>query len=95
MKKAVQDIEDFRRRRRDAVHTGDLGDFAAFQRISGRCPGCHARRSQLVTFHDADIGRRPEIFTRTIPHYRCNGKRVLRQQIPLKILQAQRGEVGE
>jgi len=86
----VQDLEDFRRGRFDStVHHGDMGDFGAFKRIAGRCPGCKARRTQLVVFHDNDIGERPVLFARTIPHYQCDGKRVLRQQIPLKILQAQ------
>lgn len=93
MKKAVQDIEDFRRGRiEDTVHRGDMGDFGAFQRIAGRCPGCRARRTQVVVFHDNDTGKRPIVFARTIPHYRCNGKRVLKQQVPLGILQAQ-GEI--
>jgi hypothetical protein len=91
---AIQDIEDFRRKRSRTVAPTDMGDVAAFQRISGRCPGCSARRSQLVVFHDNDTDAPPTLFARTIPHYRCNGKRVLRQEAPLRILNAELSEGG-
>jgi hypothetical protein len=85
----VRDIEDFKRRHRASpVHQGDLEDFAAWQRIPGRCPGCNARRSLLVAFHDDDTGRPPRPFTRTLPHYRCDGKRISRQEVPLETLKA-------
>lgn len=87
--KPVRDLESFRLGRAEStLHHGDMGDFGAFQRIAGRCPGCKARRTQLVVFHESDTGDRPVLFTRTIPHYRCDGKKVLRQQIPLETLQA-------
>jgi hypothetical protein len=91
---AIRDIGDFRRNRSGTVAQTDLGDFAAFQRMAGRCPGCNARRSQLVAFHDNDTDGLPTLFTRTIPHYRCNGKRVLKQQAPLSVLKAELDEVG-
>lgn len=86
----VRNIADFRREPGKTVH--DLGDFAAWQRIAGRCPGCNARRSFLVAFHDDATGQQLKPFTRTLPHFQCNGRRVSRQEAPLAILQAQGGD---
>jgi GTP pyrophosphokinase len=42
-----------------------------------------------VAFHDSDTGEPPELFARTLPHYRCNGRRVVRQEAPTSVLQAE------
>ena len=91
----VTNLDEFRRRKKAEAPRSDLGDYAAFKTLRGRCPGCHARRSHLVAFHDNDSGARPALFARTLPHYRCNGKRILRQDAPLSILGAELDEGSE
>lgn len=70
------------RRRRAGPH-GPWDDYAFFHNIEGPCLGCGARRAFLVAFHDTGtdaVGTL--VFSRTLPHFACDGKQVTEQEDP-------------
>jgi hypothetical protein len=77
-------METFRQQRAGPTRTSRFAeDYAFFHDIEGPCPGCGARRAYLVAFHHTDTDRfGTTIFARTLPHYRCDGERVIEQEDP-------------
>lgn len=79
----VVEIEAFRMAR--ARPGGDdrfNPDYAFFNEIEGRCPGCNARRSFIMAFHDLGTVAGTGVFSSTLPHFRCDGERVIEQEVP-------------
>ena len=80
----ILEMETFRQKRASPTRTSRFAeDCAFFHDIEGPCPGCGARRSYLVAFHHTETDNLgTTIFSRTLPHYRCDGERVIDQDDP-------------
>lgn len=80
---SIQDIEAFRRKRVAPTRTRQYGkDLAFSHEIEGRCSGCQARRSYFVAYHDTGTEHGTVIFARTLPHFHCDGEKVIEQDDP-------------
>ena len=78
----VLEMETFRKQRADPRSRERWESYAFLHHIEGVCPGCGARRCLLVTFHDTGTVAGTEIFSRTLPHYVCDGERIIVQEMP-------------
>ncbi len=86
----VLELEPFRRKgtvptttgRPPADRSDPHPDYALFNKIEGRCPGCGARRSHMLAFHDTGTERLGmSILSKTLPHFMCDGERVTQQDV--------------
>lgn len=80
------DLESKRdeRRRRDVLR--DM----LISMPAGECAGCGALRSTVSIMHDS--GTAVEITLVTVPHYRCDGEKVISQEPTLEDLEAKEAE---
>lgn len=76
---SVHSIEDSRLRPAEPPRPRDR---LFSHEIEGRCSGCQARRSFVVAFHDTGTKQGTVIFSRTLPHYLCDGEAVIQQDDP-------------
>ena len=75
-------METFRQKKAGPRSRGRWDSYAFFHHIEGLCPGCGARRRFLVAFHDTGTDAGTEIFFQTLPHYGCDGERIIVQEMP-------------
>ena len=83
---SIQDMEAFRRKRAGPTETRGYGkDLSFSHEMEGRCSGCQARRSFFVAHHDTGTEQGTMIFARTLPHFLCDGEKVIEQDDPERL----------